>query len=89
MPKKFIFFVAKQPCFALMIDDMSLAAREVHPGPSDADCVEASRNGDPDQFRLLVQRYQKPAFAFLMTRLRDPLRRKRRRKNRLCGRLCH
>jgi len=71
--KKFIFFVAKQPCFALMIDDMSLAAREVHPGPSDADCVEASRNGDPDQFRLLVQRYQKPTFAFLMARLRDPL----------------
>jgi len=41
--------------------------------PSDADYVVSSRNGHPDDFRLLVQRYQRPLFAYLSSRLRDPL----------------
>ena len=40
---------------------------------SDADDVVSSRNGHPDHFRLLVQRYQRPLFAYLTSRLRDPL----------------
>ncbi len=42
-------------------------------GPSDAEYVVSSRNGCPDHFRLLVQRYQRPLFAYLASRLRDPL----------------
>jgi len=56
-----------------MIDDMNSLARESIPGPSDRDCVERSRDGSVDDFRLLVERYQKPVFAFFMARLRDPL----------------
>ena len=41
--------------------------------PSDAHYVVSSRNGHPDDFRLLVQRYQRPLFAYLSSRLRDPL----------------
>ncbi|MGA2751729.1 MAG: sigma-70 family RNA polymerase sigma factor [Verrucomicrobiota bacterium] len=36
---------------------------------SDARCVEHSRDGSPEDFRLLVQRYQRPLFAFLAGRL--------------------
>jgi RNA polymerase sigma-70 factor (ECF subfamily) len=36
---------------------------------SDRDYVESSRNGCPDHFRWLVQRYQKPLFAFLSGRI--------------------
>ncbi len=42
-------------------------------GPSDAEYVVSSRNGCPDHFRLLVQRYQRPLYAYLSSRLRDPL----------------
>jgi RNA polymerase sigma-70 factor (ECF subfamily) len=42
-------------------------------GPTDAEYVRSSRNGHPDDFRLLVQRYQRPLFAYLSSRLRDPL----------------
>lgn len=38
---------------------------------SDADYVESSRNGCPDHYRLLVQRYQRPLFAYVMGRLGD------------------
>ncbi len=41
--------------------------------PSDAEYVASSRDGHPDDFRLLVQRYQRPLFAYLSSRLRDPL----------------
>ena len=41
--------------------------------PSDAEHVKSSRNGHPEDFRLLVQRYQRPLFAYLSSRLRDPL----------------
>jgi RNA polymerase sigma-70 factor (ECF subfamily) len=41
--------------------------------PSDAEYVVSSRNGCPDHFRLLVQRYQRPLFAYVSSRLRDPL----------------
>jgi RNA polymerase sigma-70 factor, ECF subfamily len=40
---------------------------------TDREYVESSRNGCPDHFRLLVQRYQKPLFAFLSDRIGDPL----------------
>lgn len=36
---------------------------------TDRDYVESSRNGCPDHFRLLVQRYQKPLFAYLSSRV--------------------
>lgn len=36
---------------------------------TDQEYVESSRNGCPEHFRLLVQRYQKPLFAFLSDRI--------------------
>jgi RNA polymerase sigma-70 factor, ECF subfamily len=39
--------------------------------PSDADYVASSRNGHPEEFQLLVQRYQRPLFAYLTSRLRN------------------
>ncbi len=36
---------------------------------SDGDYVVSARNGCPDHFRLLVQRYQRPLFSFLVSRL--------------------
>ena len=41
--------------------------------PTDAEYVVSSRNGHPDDFRLLVQRYQRPLFAFLASRLGNPV----------------
>jgi len=41
--------------------------------PPDAEYVVSSRNGQPEDFRLLVQRYQRPLFAYLSSRLRNPL----------------
>src|SRR5262245_61499636 len=41
--------------------------------PTDKECVESSRDGAPDDFRLLVARYQKPLFAYLSGRLGDEL----------------
>ncbi len=38
---------------------------------TDQEHVERRRDGDPDDFRLLVHRYQGPLFAFLAGRLRD------------------
>ncbi len=38
---------------------------------TDGDYVESSRNGCPEHFRLLVQRYQKPLFAYLSSRIGD------------------
>ncbi len=40
--------------------------------PSDGEYVVSSRNECPDQFRLLVQRYQRPLFAYLSSRLGNP-----------------
>jgi RNA polymerase sigma-70 factor, ECF subfamily len=39
---------------------------------TDKEYVEHCRNGSPDDFRLLVGRYQRPLFAFIDARLRDP-----------------
>ena len=39
----------------------------------DGDYVESIRNGCPEHFRLLVQRYQKPVFAYLASRMGNPL----------------
>jgi len=41
--------------------------------PSDADYVVSSRNGCPEHFRLLVERYQRPLLAYLGGRLGNPL----------------
>src|SRR5512136_1474738 len=41
--------------------------------PSDGEYVVSSRNGCPDHFRLLVQRYQRPLFAYLSSRLENQL----------------
>lgn len=38
---------------------------------SDAEYVISSRNGCPDHFRFLVERYQRPLFTFLAGRLHD------------------
>ena len=40
---------------------------------SDAEYVVSSRNGSPEDFRLLVQRYQRPLFAYLSSRLGNQL----------------
>src|SRR5690348_7445790 len=39
--------------------------------PSDGDYVQRSRNGSPEDFSRLVERYQRPLFAYLTGRLRD------------------
>ena len=36
---------------------------------TDEKCVERCRDGNPEDFKLLVDRYQKPLFAFLARRL--------------------
>ena len=41
--------------------------------PSDGEYVVSSRNGCPDHYRLLVQRYQRPLFAYLSSRLGNQL----------------
>ena len=38
---------------------------------SDQEHVERCRNGAPDDFRFLIERYQGPVFAFVVTRLHD------------------
>jgi len=38
---------------------------------SDQEHVERCRNGTPDDFRFLVERYQGPVFAYAVTRLHD------------------
>ena len=38
---------------------------------TDAEYVISSRNGCPDHFRFLVERYQRPLFTFLAGRMRD------------------
>jgi RNA polymerase sigma-70 factor (ECF subfamily) len=40
---------------------------------SDRECVERCRDGHPEDFSLLVDRYQKPLFAYLARRLGDRL----------------
>src|ERR1035441_4727818 len=40
---------------------------------TDGEYVVSSRNGCPEHFRLLVQRYQRPLFAYLTTRLGNHL----------------
>ena len=40
---------------------------------TDREYVKRCRDGQPDDFRLLVQRYQKPLFVYLSSRLGDPL----------------
>ncbi len=38
---------------------------------SDQDCILRCRNGSPEDYRLLVERYQGPVFAFVSARLGD------------------
>jgi RNA polymerase sigma-70 factor (ECF subfamily) len=52
---------------------MNSSARDNDTDWPDRDYVESSRNGCPEHFRRLVQRYQKPVFAYLASRLGDPL----------------
>ena len=52
---------------------MNSSARDNESEWTDRDYVESSRNGCPEHFRLLVQRYQKPVFAYLASRMGDPL----------------
>jgi len=40
---------------------------------TDQEYVESSRNGCPEHFQVLVQRYQKPLFAYLSGRMGNPL----------------
>lgn len=39
---------------------------------TDGEYVERSRDGCPEDFRLLVERYQRPLFAYLIDRLSNP-----------------
>lgn len=54
---------------ALINDDMNSSEREAGADWTDRDFVESSRNGCPEHFRPLVQRYQKPVLAYLASRL--------------------
>jgi len=47
--------------------------REERLEPGDADYVVSSRNGSPEQFRWLVERYQRPLLAYLGGRLGNSL----------------
>jgi RNA polymerase sigma-70 factor (ECF subfamily) len=40
---------------------------------TDKEHVERCRDGHPEDFRVLVDRYQKPLFSYLAGRLQDPL----------------
>ena len=68
-----ILFVAKPHRTPLYNDDMKSSERDISPDWTDQDYVESSRNGCPEHFRLLVQRYQKPVFAYLASRMGDRL----------------
>jgi RNA polymerase sigma-70 factor (ECF subfamily) len=48
---------------------MNSTERDTSTEWTDQEYVESSRNGCPDHFRWLVQRYQKPLFAFLSGRI--------------------
>lgn len=48
---------------------MSVLEQDEHLAPTDGECVQRSRDGSPEDFRLLVQRYQRPLFAYLAGRL--------------------
>jgi len=52
---------------------MNSLEQEPCTGWTDQEYVESSRNGCPEHFHVLVQRYQRPLFAYLAGRLRDPL----------------
>ncbi len=39
---------------------------------TDGQCVQRSRDEDPEDFRLLVERYQRPLFAYISGRLDNP-----------------
>ena len=58
---------------SLYIDDMNFSPQAGAAELSDAEYVISSRNGCPDHFRFLVERYQRPLFAFLAGRLGDRL----------------
>jgi RNA polymerase sigma-70 factor (ECF subfamily) len=51
-----------------MHDDMNSLPQNID-AESDEAYVESSRNGSPEHFRFLTQRYQRPLFAFLASRL--------------------
>jgi len=48
---------------------MNSTERDTSTEWTDQEYVESSRNGSPEHFRLLVQRYQKPLFAYLSGRM--------------------
>jgi RNA polymerase sigma-70 factor, ECF subfamily len=48
---------------------MNSTERDTSTEWTDQEYVESSRNGCPEHFRWLVQRYQKPLFAFLSGRM--------------------
>jgi RNA polymerase sigma factor (sigma-70 family) len=50
---------------------MNSLEQDERPEPTDGEYVLSSRNGCPDHFRLLVQRYQRPLFAYLSGKLGD------------------
>ena len=52
---------------------MNSLAQDESPTLTDGEYVRHSRNGRPEDFRLLVERYQRPLYAYLSSRLRDPL----------------
>jgi RNA polymerase sigma-70 factor (ECF subfamily) len=64
-------FVAKSPPASLKSDDMNLVEQDERVEPTDGQCVQRSRDGSPEDFRVLVQRYQRPLHAYLSGRLRN------------------
>ena len=52
---------------------MNSLEQDEHQETTDGEYVVSSRNGCPDHFRLLVQRYQRPLFAYLSSRMGNQL----------------
>ena len=52
---------------------MNSVAQENPMELTDHECVQRSRDGYPEDFRMLVQRYQRALFAYLVSRLGDSL----------------
>jgi len=68
-----IKIVAKSPASSLVNNDMNIVEQGVRGQFSDQEYVESSRNGCPEHFRYLVERYQRPLFAWLHSRLGNQL----------------
>jgi hypothetical protein len=52
---------------------------------TDERCIEQCLNGQPDEFRELVRRYERPIMSYLQTRMGDAEAASEAAQERLCG----